>query len=60
MVWILSLLKAIPGLSRLIAKLEKSLRYAEADKRRQDKHSRIDARINAARRGVRDSETKQR
>jgi hypothetical protein len=58
MVWILSLLKAIPGLSRLIAKLEKSMRYAKTEKRREDKHSRIDARIDAARRGVRDSEIK--
>ena len=58
MLWIISLLKAIPGLTKLAAMLEKSFRYAKAEKRQQDKHSRIDDRIAAARRGVRDSETK--
>jgi len=58
MIWIISLLKAIPGLSRLAALLEKSFRYAKADKRREEKHRRIDDRIDAVMRGVRDDETK--
>jgi hypothetical protein len=58
--WILALLRVIPGLSKIFSWLGKRMRYASAEKRRKQKHDRIDDSIDAALDGVRDTETKQR
>lgn len=56
MTWLLALLKAIPGISKIFGMLEKNMRYVSAEKRRKEKHESIDNHIDAALSGVRDDE----
>ena len=64
MAWLLALLKLIPGLAKILAKLEETMRYAQAEQRREAKHSRVDDAIADAlasphdRDGLHDDETK--
>lgn len=59
MSWLLSLLRAIPVLCKLLGLAHDQGKKSHASKRRKEKYDLIDARIAAARRGVRDSEEEQ-
>ena len=59
MVWFLALLRAIPGLAKLLGLFRADSKQAHAEVRRKEKYARIDARIAAAKRGVRDGEEEQ-